>query len=97
MNLGDQRFAIEIAESEETRIQARSIVRLLASRSVATRQRRHRARTRSGEILGRRAGCWEEEASISPPPCARPASVLAAPGLEVELVDIVLRKSQRIP
>jgi len=48
-------------------------------------------------ILGRRAGCWEEEASISPPPCARPASFLAAPGLEVELVDIVLRKSQRIP
>jgi len=28
----------------------------------------HRAPRRSGKILGRQAGCWEEEACI-PPPC----------------------------
>ena len=31
------------------------------------------------------------------PPCARLASFLAVPDLEVELVDIVLRESERIP
>src|SRR5437016_104020 len=30
-------------------------------------------------------------------PCACPASFPAVPGLEVELVDIVLRKPERIP
>ncbi len=30
-------------------------------------------------------------------PCARPASFLAVPDLEVELVDIVLPESERIP
>jgi hypothetical protein len=50
--------------------------------------------------------CMEKKKSIrfrtgvaipAPPPCARPVSFLAVPDLEAEMVDIVLRESQRIP
>src|SRR6266581_4820359 len=47
---------------------------------------------------GRAAGCWEEASVPPPPPCARsPVSFLAVPDLEAELLDIVLRESERNP